>query len=317
MGIFNWTYSIKSFKYITVYNNYNKLSFKNRRMPRARINSSTPRLRTICPTASVFEEINFARTNPSGYAQTLMPMMKAFNKLIRRRNDGTLIRTKEGMEAVRECIDFLLCKEPVPVLRSCPEALCRAAMDHVETQGPSGRAGHTGPDGSTMGSRIARHCHAEWTGECIDYGSKDAREIVHALLIDDGVPSRGHRHIIFKSNCKHVGIANGPHKRYGCMTVLDFAGVIGPKKKTVGKAHQVLTLLNKMSAEANKLLGLLPSGGKRVVKMVQDGVKDPNKTVLIDYTPQSKTNGHKMCVWVKGSSKSRRMNFSWGCPLRK
>lgn len=264
---------------------------------------------------AIFDELNFCRSKPFDYAQTLKPLMKSFTGKVRKRADGTLVRTKEGKEAVRECIDYLLSKDPEPVLRTCPEALCRAAMDHVENQGPSGRAGHTGPDGSTMSSRIARHCHAEWTGECIDYGSQSAREIVQALLVDDGVPSRGHRHNVFKNKYKHVGIAYGPHKRYKCMCVLDFAGVLGAKKEMIAAAN--LTLLNKISPQAAKILGLLPSGGKRVVKMVQDGVKDADKVVIMNYKPQSKTNGHKLRVQVKGKSKSTRMDYSWGCHLAK
>ncbi len=48
--------------------------------------------------------------------------------------------------------------------------------------------------------------------------------IVLQLLTDDGVPSRGHRTNIMKSDFHVVGCATGPHKGYGMMCVMDFAG---------------------------------------------------------------------------------------------
>jgi uncharacterized protein YkwD len=50
------------------------------------------------------------------------------------------------------------------------------------------------------------------------------------LIIDDGVASRGHRVNIFKKDYKVVGIAVGPHKKYGEMCAMDFAGGFVDKK---------------------------------------------------------------------------------------
>jgi uncharacterized protein YkwD len=43
------------------------------------------------------------------------------------------------------------------------------------------------------------------------------------LLIDDGVPSRGHRDNIFNSDYKVMGCFSGPHKQYNMMTCIDYA----------------------------------------------------------------------------------------------
>jgi len=43
-------------------------------------------------------------------------------------------------------------------------------------------------------------------------------------MVDDGVPSRGHRNNIFKPEFNMVGIGCGPHKEFRCITVLDYAG---------------------------------------------------------------------------------------------
>jgi hypothetical protein len=44
------------------------------------------------------------------------------------------------------------------------------------------------------------------------------------LIIDSGVASRGHRRNIFHPDLAVVGVACGPHRDYGAMCVMDFAG---------------------------------------------------------------------------------------------
>jgi len=59
--------------------------------------------------------------------------------------------------------------------------------------------------------------------QCIDYGTDDAFKIVSDLIIDDGVPNRGHRHALFTPEFKLVGIACGAHPKIRSMCVLNFA----------------------------------------------------------------------------------------------
>ena len=85
--------------------------------------------------------------------------------------------------------------------------------------------GHTGSDGSSMTDRMSRH--GQWLPTCsenIGYGDTDPFEIVMSLLVDDGVPSRGHRTNIMNGDSLVVGVACGPHQRYGTMCVQNFAG---------------------------------------------------------------------------------------------
>ena len=65
------------------------------------------------------------------------------------------------------------------------------------------------------------------TGECISYGEAEARGIVISLLVDDGVPSRGHRKIILDPKFSAVGISAGKHVVYSAMCTLDFGGTPG------------------------------------------------------------------------------------------
>jgi len=70
----------------------------------------------------------------------------------------------------------------------------KAALDHTADLSKNNLTGHDGSDGSTTRDRIERYC--QWfgrMGENICLGASMARDIVIQLVVDDGVPDRGHR----------------------------------------------------------------------------------------------------------------------------
>jgi len=99
-----------------------------------------------------------------------------------------------------------------------------AAKDHTADQS-TGETGHTGSDGSMPDTRMKRYgtFGRGWTwGENINYGAENGREIVCKLLIDDGVPSRGHRENVMKGDFTQTGVGFGTHRVYGTVCTIDF-----------------------------------------------------------------------------------------------
>ncbi|MBO9708600.1 MAG: CAP domain-containing protein [Caulobacter sp.] len=157
---------------------------------------------------AVLDEINFARTRPADYARDL------------ERGMGY----GENAADVEEAIDFLQRQRPLPPLEA-DQRIAAAAQAHASAQGRRGDVGH-GPAGS-LGQRLRQNgVWASLSAENISYGYDDPRDIVRQLIVDSGVPGRGHRKNIFTGAYRSAGVACGPHRSYGAMCVIDFAGAI-------------------------------------------------------------------------------------------
>lgn len=172
----------------------------------------------------VVAELNLARTDPKAYAAILRDYRSYIRGNYLERPGEITVVLEEGAAAVDEAIAFLMRQAPLPPL-ALSRGLSQAAMDHARDQGRTGQTGHTGSDRSSMSDRIERHGDWQRTiGENIAYGGETARDIVIQLIVDDGVPSRGHRSNIFDIDFLVVGVACGPHPEYGYMCVQDFGG---------------------------------------------------------------------------------------------
>jgi uncharacterized protein YkwD len=171
-------------------------------------------------SAAVIRELNLARENPKLYA-TFVAESRPFHMI-------------EHGKAVDEAVRFLQKTHPLPALTLSP-GMSRAAADHCAEQ-VEGQLGHEGGDRSHGGDRISRY--GSWSttwGENISYSRKTAREVVLALIIDDGIKGRGHRKNIFNPKFNYAGAAFGPHARYRTVCTIDFAGGYAERSQFVAK----------------------------------------------------------------------------------
>ena len=174
----------------------------------------------------VIHELNKVRSNPKRYAEEYMEeLLTAFNgKLFTIPGQKIPIRTEEGIKPLKECIRILKKTDPRPLLQPA-KGLAKAAQELVEDQQKHGGLGHISRKGATPQKRIEKY--GNWdicASEDITYGSVEARHIVISLLIDDGVPNRGHRENILNPCTHFAGVAKGNHPTYRVICVIDYAG---------------------------------------------------------------------------------------------
>jgi len=153
-------------------------------------------------------EMNLARTQPAAYAQIVA-------------SRGLAVGGKA--KSIEEAVRFLQKQRPMsPLVQST--GLTQAALSHVLDSGPRGLRGHRGSDGSNVSRRAERF--GRWDGrigENIFYGRVSARDVIVALIIDEGVGDRYHRRNIFEKSFRYTGAAAGSHSGYGAMFVTAFA----------------------------------------------------------------------------------------------
>lgn len=172
----------------------------------------------------VLSELNAARANPKAYAEHLRVYRSQFTGTYHI-PPGSRIRyvTREGTRAVDEAVRFLEAQRPLPPL-IWSEGLSRVAAELNREQARTGALGHAS---GRMEMRARAERVGRWQstiGENISYGPDDARRVVMQLIVDDGVPDRGHRKNIFAPDFRVAGIACGPHPVFETSCVIDFAG---------------------------------------------------------------------------------------------
>ncbi len=155
-------------------------------------------------SAQVMTEINRVRAHPAAYAAELLKGSSA--------------------PAVLEAAAFLERQPPMPPLDIDP-ALRQSATRHVVDQGRTGSRSHLGTDGSTVRQRVAAAgLRASLVGEEIAFDADTAAGVVRQLVIDEGVPDRDHRAVLFHNGLASAGAACGPHAAYRMICVIDVAG---------------------------------------------------------------------------------------------
>jgi uncharacterized protein YkwD len=176
---------------------------------------------------NIVHEHNVIRSNPSIYIPILESYLKLFKGYTLHRPNGQQIVTNEGPKVYEEAIHYLMGLSPLNPLQR-DERLDKACLDHVLDIGKNGISGHEGSDGKYFVDRIEKY--AEWDGviaENIDFMSSNAVDVMIGLIVDDGVPLRGHRKTIFSPDINFIGCGSGEHSVFGVVSVINYTGEIG------------------------------------------------------------------------------------------
>jgi hypothetical protein len=151
----------------------------------------------------LIQQLNMLRRQPALFARTvLVPYLQA-EKPDWRQN-----------WYYKTLYDKLLTLKPLPLLQ--PDSLCWvSARCHAISSGQAGYVGH---------GRLNDECQRlrYYQAECCHYGYNQPLDILVSLLVDEDVPSLGHREILL-SPYTRVGVAFAPHTRYKHNTVFDLA----------------------------------------------------------------------------------------------
>lgn len=223
-------------------------------------------------------ELNKFRLNPSSFVPHLESLKPLYKEKILYRPGEIPIATVEGVEAVNEAIDFIKdLTEPLPEFE-VSESLNNAARAHCNDIGFKGISSHEGTDGSTVMDRIERFC--EWGGcilENLDFGSRTGLSSLISLIVDDGVPSRGHRLNLLNKDAKYIGVAAGFHREYQTCVVSDYSGSIREKNKPYHTEEMILEI-----KEKNKQKARAPPQEKVIKNPYQVEDEDaPDETVAV------------------------------------
>ena len=171
----------------------------------------------------IYKEQNELRKNPKSYIEKLKDSLKYYQNNILSKDGEIPIPTYEGVEAVKDAINFLQNQKPVPELVYSKD-ISLSCKDIIEDIGPKGLVTHEGTEAKNIYNRIKKYC--EWDGvlaENLDFGFKKPENIIMNMLIDDGDENRYQRKNLFYPDFKYVGIAVGPHRDYGFCVAIEYA----------------------------------------------------------------------------------------------
>ena len=175
----------------------------------------------------VLAGLNEARTDPAAYAAKLRQYRGYFEDMVVLLPGSDVgLRTREGVAAVDEAIAFLGRQAPLPPLQHLPQ-LDSAALELATDQAGNGAMGHIHSNGTDAKARIKKATGSGFMAEALSYGARDAEGVVRQLVVDDGVPSRPNRKILFDKKYRKVGIACGSHLQARSVCVIDLSTFVG------------------------------------------------------------------------------------------
>lgn len=166
--------------------------------------------------------MNLIRHDPPKYSRLYVyPRLQYFQGTAFHFPGKIPLRTREGIEAVRELYLELLESEPIPLFLPS-KGLSMAAKGHANYMKSTGNASHEGRGG--MSVRANRH--GQWVrslAENLAWGVSNSHEAILSLMIDDGIKNRGHRINMMNPVYEKVGVGIETHPRFRISYVIKYA----------------------------------------------------------------------------------------------
>ena len=172
---------------------------------------------------AIVNEINQARSNPQSFIAYLEEYKKYLKGNMLSLPDRKTLVMIEGLSAIEDAIsDLKKTSGQKPFIVS--NGLSRVARYQLADLQENPALKHLGKDGSRLDARMMKVGFSEGAvAENISHRVEAAREVILAMIIDDGVKSRSHRKNVFSPTFKLFGIACGPGKDSKTLCVAEFA----------------------------------------------------------------------------------------------
>ncbi len=170
-------------------------------VPTNESNSKQAANNTNVPTAlepAILSEINRVRTNPQDYAQWLEEQRQYYDVIWLRLPGEKAIRTNKGRKALEEAIAFLKQQQPLPPLKTSPQAAATAT--------------------SELENFATAH-----NIQYFSYGRKTATGIVMGLVVDELFPDRRRRHSLLSPDAENTGVVCKPDPRYAKICAIAYS----------------------------------------------------------------------------------------------
>lgn len=237
----------------------------------------------------IIEEHNRIRQNPQSYIPILEDYLASMNSEGNIPNgcgDRCTLLTEEGQPAVEEAIAFLRTQPAVDPLEFSAN-IAQAAKAHA-TEQRNGAVGHVSANGDRVSDRLAKSgVESISVGENIDYGSTSAQEVIVSLIVDDGVPDRGHRISLFRPEWTAAGAGCGPHASIRTVCVVNYANA-SRQLKVVNNG--TVDLLSLQVAGVEILGGPIGVGESREVAIASDQSCETDAVLQI-------SGGYNSLIW--------------------
>ncbi|MEO1517241.1 MAG: CAP domain-containing protein [Bacteroidota bacterium] len=147
---------------------------------------------------AMIEEINLLRSNPTAYVRYVNEYLEEYKKA-----GWDQATTDEEVQTGRELIAELEKLSPLSVLKP-NKKLHQVARIHGKDMQKNGLIAHVGSDGQHPYQRIRKGTGLPDGNENLVGGASSVRESVIMLLVDSGIPNRGHRKALLEPKWRYV-----------------------------------------------------------------------------------------------------------------